>query len=167
MPNLTRMNATSSSHALGKEYRDRTCRMDKCDAEAPESVSILLCANHLRIAWAAYQIASGVEQEVTASRSVVVNNPRNFDHHGSVYFAQVGKYVKIGWSSNVPRRMEALKASILYVTYPGTRADEFKAHKLFKKYLATGNEYFYPLPALMDYIKGLQAGTVPIPASVS
>lgn len=142
---------------LDREYEDRVCMSAKCGKQVPEGISTLLCVEHLRTAWASYELLKGTDADKFREPAKKNTSALCHDAHGSVYFAQVGRYVKIGWSSNVPKRLRELKANALYVTVPGTRADEKAFHKTFHKYLADGAEYFHPTPVLMNYIKQLQS----------
>lgn len=139
-------------------YKERVCITDKCDSEVPEGITTMLCVEHLRHAWASYELLKGTDADEFRKPARSNVSPKNHDARGFVYFAQVGRYVKIGWASDVQRRMTALKASALYTYFPGTRADEKSLHVTFRKYLADGAEYFHPTPTLMKYIKELQAG---------
>jgi hypothetical protein len=130
--------------------------MGNCQSDVPEDITTMLCIDHLRLAWAAYEIIKGTEADTFRAPAPKRIDPRRHDARGFVYFAKVGRYVKIGWASNVPRRMKTLGASEVYHTFPGTRADEKAMHRTFHKYLADGAEYFHPVPVLMNYIKQLQ-----------
>ena len=152
---------TEATHKASHYLRERTCSIDGCETVAPAGTTIDLCVEHLRIAWAAYQIIQGTDADTFRDMPRPKVSPKNHDAVGSVYFARVGNYVKIGWASDVPRRMAALKADALYATIPNqTRSDESALHRTFEKYRAKsmGREYFHPVPVLMKYIRDLQSG---------
>jgi hypothetical protein len=141
--------------------RERTCSIAGCDTPSPDGTTIDLCVEHLRLAWAAYQIIQGTDADTFREPVRPKVSPKSHDAVGWVYFARVGNYVKIGWASDVDRRMKAIKADALYATIPGqTRTDEAAMHRTFSKHRAKsmGNEYFYPVPVLTKYIRDLQSG---------
>jgi len=79
-----------------------------------------------------------------------------------VYFigCQTTKQVKIGFSANVTKRFNALKSQSpvpleLLITIPGTKKDEKKLHKRFRKYRTHG-EWFEPNKRIMRYLEKLR-----------
>lgn len=152
----TQATIVSSKVRIEDAYAERVCIADKCGKEVPEGITTMLCVDHLRKAWAAYELIKGTDADTFRAPAKPRTDPHCHDARGFVYFAQVGRYVKIGWTSDVKRRMSKLKASCVYHTFPGTRADEKALHVTFRKYLADGAEYFHPTPVLMKYIKELQ-----------
>lgn len=78
---------------------------------------------------------------------------------GQVYFIQAGNTgsIKIGWSSNVEKRLRMLQVaspeplSLLHKE-AGTGRDERNLHHKFCRYHAIG-EWFKPHPELLAYIK--------------
>jgi hypothetical protein len=74
-----------------------------------------------------------------------------------VYYIQVGKYIKIGTTKDVDKRLQQYPPdSELLAIEPGSFTIEDMRHKQFAKYLAARNEWFSPGPKLMQHIAGLQ-----------
>lgn len=77
-----------------------------------------------------------------------------------VYFIQGchTKYIKIGISYDVERRLKGIQASeplkLLAVVKEGGTALEKELHKRFEQF-RIHNEWFQPAPELMQYIKGI------------
>lgn len=66
---------------------------------------------------------------------------------GTVYFLRTGGYIKIGWTSDIGKRMKAYPPdTVLLATMPGTRSDELREHKRFAHLRTHGREW-YPLAA--------------------
>jgi hypothetical protein len=133
------------------------CQIDHCQKTAAEGVGIKLCVNHLRKAYAAYLIVTGMDGDIEYREPAKVRDVHTSTAMGTVYFARVEGLIKIGWSSNVSKRMRELRADALFHTFPGTRNDESAMHALFSAYLVKGREWFRPAPELMSYIQGLQS----------
>lgn len=81
---------------------------------------------------------------------------------GEVYFVQAGEGgpIKIGWSTDVSRRMAGLRPGTsaplkLLLVVPGTRASEKAAHDKFKAYRLHG-EWFKPDPRLLAAIEQIR-----------
>lgn len=73
---------------------------------------------------------------------------------GVVYYLRVGSYIKIGWTSDLEKRMRAYPPdSILLATEPGTRKDEHRFHKMFAAHRTHGREWYAMVPSLMHHIE--------------
>lgn len=78
-----------------------------------------------------------------------------------VYYIRVGKYIKIGTTKDVDRRLNQYPPdSELLATEPGGHNIEAMRHKQFRQYLAARNEWFEPGERLMWYIEHLQKSAV-------
>lgn len=78
-----------------------------------------------------------------------------------VYYVKVGKYIKIGTSRDVDRRLQQYPPdSELLATEPGDHDIEAMRHDQFREYLAARNEWFTPGPKLMWYIEHLQRAAI-------
>lgn len=55
------MSNTRPGHATHLQYNndDGVCQYRKCERDIPDGISIQLCIKHLRLAYAAFLIASG------------------------------------------------------------------------------------------------------------
>jgi hypothetical protein len=81
----------------------------------------------------------------------------------SVYFAQAGNRIKIGWSRNVAQRITQLQTGNpepvqLLATTPGARTLERQLHTRFAAARLTG-EWFQNTPEIHTYIQTLNAQT--------
>ena len=73
--------------------------------------------------------------------------------NGSVYYLRVGSYIKIGWASDLAKRMRSYPPdSILLAVEPGTRKDEQRRHKMFAVHRTHGREWYAMVPSLMHHI---------------
>jgi hypothetical protein len=73
---------------------------------------------------------------------------------GVVYFLRSGGYIKIGWTSDLSKRMRAYSPdSMLLATQPGTRKDEHRLHKMFAAHRTHGREWYAMTPSLMHHIE--------------
>jgi hypothetical protein len=79
-------------------------------------------------------------------------------HEPVVYFLHHGSRVKIGWTTNLKRRVRslALPMSAVAATMPGTRGDEIDLHYRFQAARLPGSEWFEATPELMRLIGSLQ-----------
>lgn len=73
---------------------------------------------------------------------------------GLVYFVQFGDRIKIGYTTNLDRRMEAVPNDKILALVAGSMADERKYHAKFDDIRITG-EWFANDPRLTDFIKTL------------
>lgn len=78
-------------------------------------------------------------------------------HSPLVYFARRERLIKIGWTSRLPQRMQALGARPLAVE-PGDYVRERQIHQRFAHLLAdaVGREWFHPGPDLIAYMNELR-----------
>lgn len=72
-----------------------------------------------------------------------------------VYFARKNGAVKIGWTHNLERRMQELKATATAVI-PGDRDTEAWMHRRFAESRIC-HEWFGPTPQVLDFIDHLRA----------
>jgi hypothetical protein len=77
----------------------------------------------------------------------------------SVYFAQKGDLIKIGWSQSVRSRITSLKARMIGV-HPGGRDVEAAVHARFA-HLRVAGEWFRPEADLLEYIASEAHGHEP------
>lgn len=90
----------------------------------------------------------------------------------SVYFAQVGRYIKVGFSYNPERRVKnlwksetrysrpldcPLDAPVLLAIAPGGRGEESLCHLALEDF-AAGGEFFVDEPPVRAFIPEAQAG---------
>lgn len=73
---------------------------------------------------------------------------------GIVYFLRVGGYIKIGWTSNLEKRMRGYQPdTILLAVKPGTRKDERALHRKFSYLKTHGREWFPLAPQIMEEVE--------------
>lgn len=79
-----------------------------------------------------------------------------------VYFAARGGHIKIGISTNVQHRMQALGTELL-ASFPGSFRDEQAMHRRFAEF-SVGGEWFLDVPEIRDLIDEIAAPPpVPLP----
>lgn len=72
---------------------------------------------------------------------------------GTVYYLRVGGYIKIGWASDLAKRMRSYAPdTVLLATEPGTRGLEKRRHKQFAAHRTHGREWYAMVPPLMQHI---------------
>lgn len=83
--------------------------------------------------------------------AAAIAEDKAFEH--DVYYVQVGDLIKIGYSSDLEKRLFSYgpTAKVLAHHY-GTRADERDLHRTFRPFLAHGREWYTPAKVLMDHI---------------
>jgi hypothetical protein len=81
------------------------------------------------------------------------SEPKKPPTDGVVYYLRVGGYIKIGWTSDLEKRMRSYAPdTVLLATEPGTRKDEQKRHRMFAVHRTHGREWYAMVPALMHHI---------------
>ena len=137
-------------YTIPAEARERRCVWPRCPktryAGSP------LCASHLEIAHSVWSIerAGKINPPIEIEASPLPA-PKPVD--GIVYFIRSGGYIKIGWTSNLDKRMKAYPPdTTLLAVMPGTRKDERAIHKRFAHLLTHGREWFPLAPQITEYI---------------
>lgn len=78
------------------------------------------------------------------------------DQPGWVYYIRMGDAIKIGYATDVAKRMRAYPPTAeLLAAHPGTTQTERDMHKRFRADLSQGREWFNPSDNLMDHIAGV------------
>lgn len=73
---------------------------------------------------------------------------------GTVYFLQVGGHIKIGWTSDMAKRMRTYPPNaVLLATHPGERKDELRLHRMFAVHCSHGREWYPLVPVILAHIK--------------
>lgn len=73
---------------------------------------------------------------------------------GYVYYLRVGVHIKIGFATNLERRLASYPPDTeLLAVETGTMKDEMDVHRTFKDFRASGREWYEPRPVLMDHIE--------------
>jgi hypothetical protein len=72
---------------------------------------------------------------------------------GTIYYLRSGGHIKIGWTSNLEKRMKAYPPDTqLLAVQPGTRSDERALHRKFSWLLTHGREWFPLAPQITEHI---------------
>lgn len=72
---------------------------------------------------------------------------------GWVYYIRMGDTIKIGYATDVAKRMRAYPPTAeLLAAHPGTELLEKQMHQKFREYLARGREWFAPADEVMAHI---------------
>lgn len=94
--------------------------------------------------------ATVMERIASARESKTTKRPHYTVEQGHVYFAEIGAFIKIGFSTNVRQRMSQLGGKVL-LTIPGTLQTEKAMQARFGPSWSHG-EYFQPTPELLAFI---------------
>jgi hypothetical protein len=81
--------------------------------------------------------------------------PSKLDTEGTIYYVRTCCRIKIGFTTDLTRRMKALSPDELLATEPGTPSVERKRHDQFAEYRVRG-EWFKESPALAAHIEALR-----------
>lgn len=100
-----------------------------------------------------FHYRSLVESGQIKSPTAVKRTPRD-EKDGTVYYLRVGAYIKIGWTSDLTKRMKSYSPdSVLLATEPGTRKDEQRRHRMFAVHRTHGREWYAMVPSLTHHIQ--------------
>ena len=140
------------------------CVMQGCSKRVTDLPHLRLCSAHLVIIHAAVEadtralgaLIRRVDQFVPP---IPIEPPRVVPPVvGIVYFLQVGGHIKIGWTSNLTKRMHAYPPNaLLLATHPGFRKDELRLHKMFAAHRSHGREWYPLAPVILEHIKRVVA----------
>lgn len=138
------------------------CAYEKCTDEAGYH-GTPLCREHAAQVWKVFedyepeyyrQIVRGEAKAIAAPvqrKRYLSNRP------GTIYYLQVGDRVKIGFTTDLYRRMMQYPPnSTLLATHPGTPMVEKEMHQDFRRHLADGREWFHPNAELDAHIRKVQ-----------
>lgn len=77
---------------------------------------------------------------------------------GSVYYLLCGDLIKIGWTSDLPRRFRAYPPNAqLLASEPGDRDREDDRHRQFQDKLAARAEWYTPDAELWEHVRRVRA----------
>lgn len=87
------------------------------------------------------------------ARRFAAEDRRDLDLPGDVYYVRVGSLVKVGWTTDLYRRIRAYGADAeLLVHYPGTRRDETNLHRNLAPSRAKGREWYHDDPIIRAFV---------------
>ncbi|MGN6245127.1 MAG: GIY-YIG nuclease family protein [Motilibacteraceae bacterium] len=131
----------------------RICCWPKCHTAAV--LDLPMCRPHLAVAHDVYQT---VFIDTDRNKPAPAPAPPKPAPEGTVYYVQVDAHIKIGWTSDLTKRMRGYApTSRLLATHPGTRADEQRMHKRFAVHRTHGREWYAPVPSLLHHIELVKA----------
>ena len=133
-------------HAAGhpEAHTVEVCCYPRCSQNTTQVIEVPLCDAHAakvyrRVRDAMSTLSNAKPFPATGSGRA---NPLHSDvTPGEVYFLRRGELVKIGFSTNVRRRIAALGGGQLLATIPGTMRDEQAMHRRFARLREQG-EWF-------------------------
>lgn len=137
-------------------------RGDECTREAFEGSPVSLCRIHLIVAAHFVKEMGGLgAAEVLMPEKVIEvdRQPRAHLKHGRpqcVYYIKLGNRVKIGTTTNLPKRLEALPFDTLLAIEPGGNPREHARHQQFAA-LRVNGEWFKADGVLMDHARQMRA----------
>lgn len=139
-----------------------SCRNPRYDAHIP------ICPSHIEVAHVIFERETDPER--AESRYWVTPNwARDPDRkplpekkkpptEGVIYYIRSGGHIKIGWTSDLAKRMRAYPPdTTLLAVEPGTRKDENRTHKRFAHLLTHGREWFPLAPQILEHIDRVKA----------
>lgn len=96
-----------------------------------------------------------VEWQAKRLRGEVGRQARTQPTEGTIYFLRIGGYIKIGWTSDLAKRMRNgyHPDSQLLAVMPGTRADERALHRKHAHLCTAGREWFPMAPQILEEIE--------------
>lgn len=99
-----------------------------------------------------------VDWQAKRLRGEITTPPKQVPTEGTIYAVLNGHTVKIGWTSNLERRMRQYPpASTLLVAFPGTRKDEAAIHRRFAHLTIHGREWFPYAPQVVEWVERMVA----------
>lgn len=140
------------------------CCWPRCPNAAANWLNLHVCQHH----------ADLVTNAVTDDRNRILENLRRRHEAAAaaaapppppekpreevIYYAQMGGHIKIGWTSNLKRRMRSYPPNTrLLAVHPGSRKDEKQLHRRFAVHRSHGQEWYPLVPVLLDHIKRMVA----------
>jgi hypothetical protein len=129
------------------------CRWPGCHLKCG-LIDAPLCMDHLAEAYRIWYFAhiSLIEETLDRAHAPRDPLPRLSERPGYVYFARFGDKVKIGFTTNLRGRLDAIPHDEILGTVPGMLADEKRCHAAFA-HLREQGEWFRAEPDLLAFIK--------------
>jgi hypothetical protein len=137
-------------------FEKRDPRFGRHLAEIPHLDAIHRAITEHAVAQRANLIGSHLQHAVQALEAVIAERDGS-----SVYFADAGGHIKIGWSRKVSTRLAQLQTGSavpirLLGTMPGGRAAEQRIHEQFA-HLRISGEWFIAAPELLAFVAARRA----------
>ncbi|QSE94178.1 GIY-YIG nuclease family protein [Rhodococcus pseudokoreensis] len=136
------------------------------------SKGIHLCRQHALLVWSVMdEEMQDFQKNSTRSERIAEQTAREAEHaarqraerenlpplqappEGYVYYLRVGPHIKIGYASNLERRLSSYPPDTeLLAVESGTLQDEQQLHRTFKAFRVSGREWYDQSPVLMNHI---------------
>ena len=130
---------------------DNVCCIGRCHLPVVPEIHAPFCLPHARKAFARMNAYFGAK---TIVRSVLENRPRGpmkaTNQPGLVYIVRHGTRVKIGFTTNLEKRMKSVPHDEVLATIPGSMASEAALHEKFADIRLHG-EWFEATQDLLDF----------------
>mgnify|MGYP002737250170 CR=1 FL=1 len=141
------------------------CRYANCVRAVSQYTDMEMCDTHV------HQVAREIKfREPNLFIIVKTEKPprRTVPKTGLIYYLEDDGLIKIGWTSNLQRRMrQFLPNHKLLAVEPGTRSDERRIHRKFAVHLTHGNEWFAAVPSIRKHIEMVKARHGEPPADIT
>jgi hypothetical protein len=133
------------------------CRWPRCQNRTGVLYAPL-CMDHLAEAYRIWRDAHAWLIDGTLERAHEPREPLPplSERPGVIYFARFGDKVKIGFTTNLRGRLDAIPHDEILGTAPGMLADEKRCHAAFA-HLREQGEWFRAEPDLLAFIKDVTA----------
>lgn len=145
-------------------WKGSDCRAFDCDRYASRDIDVMpICPNH------AWQVAQHFMEALTEQARIDAEKAMEQAHearertHGNredpvVYYARIGDYIKIGYTTRLKNRLRTLRVDELLAIEPGHADLERHRHQQFAaERIDLRRENFTPSQALYTHIAGLRA----------
>lgn len=136
--------------------REPVCCYPDCLAEPWPEARAPLCWDHMVDVSGQVMLEVSDRTPLEPSRSQLHGAvPPLNDQRGQVYFVRFGHNVKIGFTTNLKRRLKDIPHEEILATYPGSRRDEKRCHALFadlRLETTHGREWFHMDQRILDFI---------------
>ena len=139
------------------------CAHNGCDARPDEELSAPLCMSHAKKLAVQVMLLNNtsvdkdspyVAGKVNRKRLIDPYVGKKTERYGMVYFIQFGDRIKIGYTTDLDQRMNALPHDKILALIAGTMTDERRCHEKFAHLRLTG-EWFSAGPDLLKFIDKL------------
>lgn len=138
------------------------CQWGKCDRPVREAqvARLPFCSPHLDIIMRAAELHLNSTKPPIAPGQAEPKAPKR----GHIYYVQVGDLIKVGFSTQLARRLNHYPPNaVVLAIHPGTNREERALHARFCADLAKGREWFNPSEALLSHIERVTADHGPVP----
>lgn len=132
-------------------YTIPECCFPNCHSTATVKVKLPLCDRHMVRAYRAVQSLMTPAARLAAVERIVEESEEDLNRPGVVYFVQFADRVKIGFTTDLARRMHTVPHDRILATFAGTYGDEGALHRRFE-HLNIKGEWFRMGDDLMAHI---------------